>query len=67
MPSVYQNYKGFFIFLSADGDYNDCDHCNKFVTCSNGHMHKKICWPKELKFDKGKGWCGWTSNTCISK
>jgi len=47
-----------------DGDYQSCETCNGFVTCSNGLVNKMPC-PGGLVWDDSKKDCEYTSETCF--
>ena len=53
----------------ANGDYQSCYTCERFVTCSNGHYYDMPCAPNHpgqppLVWDDVKKRCEWTSSTC---
>jgi len=48
-----------------DGDYQSCDTCNGFVTCSNGLLSNMPC-PAGLVWDDSKKDCEYTSETCFA-
>ena len=47
----------------ADGDYQSCETCNGYVTCSNGELYKRPC-PAKLVWDDVEKRCEATSTTC---
>ena len=46
-----------------NGDYQSCETCNGFVTCSNGEPYERPC-PAKLVWDDVKKRCEATSTTC---
>ena len=52
----------------ADGDYQSCTTCERFVTCSNGRFHDMPCAPNDppLVWDDVKKTCEYVSTTCPS-
>ena len=53
----------------ANGDYQSCYTCERFVSCSNGHYYDMPCAPNHpgqlpLVWDDVKKRCEWTSSTC---
>jgi len=47
-----------------DGDYQSCETCNGFVTCSNGKLYNMPC-AGGLVWDDSKKDCEYTSETCF--
>ena len=46
-----------------NGDYQSCETCNGYVTCSNGESYERPC-PAKLVWDDVKKRCEATSTTC---
>lgn len=47
-----------------DGDYQSCDSCYVYVTCSNGGTYDERPCPAGLVWDDIVKRCEWQSNTC---
>ena len=47
-----------------NGDYQSCEGCNVYVTCSNGILHPNRPCPANLVWDDNLKRCEWTSTTC---
>ena len=46
-----------------DGDYQSCDTCRRYVSCSNGNFYDRPC-PAKLVWDDVKKRCEYESTTC---
>ncbi|XP_055996161.1 uncharacterized protein LOC125647708 [Ostrea edulis] len=46
-----------------DHDYQSCNTCNGYVTCSNGRLSNMTC-PGKLVWDDYNKTCEWNSTTC---
>ena len=47
-----------------DGDYQSCNGCNVYVTCSNEIIHDDRPCPDGLVWDDNLKRCEWESTTC---
>ena len=48
----------------VDGDYQSCDGCHMYITCSNGISYDKRPCPPTLVWNDNKKLCDWKSSTC---
>lgn len=48
----------------ADGDYQSCQGCMYYATCSNGILYDERPCPSDLVWDDNLKRCEWTSDTC---
>merc|ERR1711893_207758 len=48
----------------VDGDYQSCETCEGYVTCSNGFLFQRPCGAPGLVWDDGLKRCEYTSPTC---
>ena len=50
--------------VMEDGDYQACDTCTGFVTCSSSRLIRQTCGPWGQKWDDNLKECVWESETC---
>ncbi|XP_062603072.1 uncharacterized protein LOC134264808 isoform X2 [Saccostrea cucullata] len=48
----------------ADGDYQSCDTCHGYVSCTNNYIFYRNCPTVDLFWDDNKKRCEWKSETC---
>ena len=63
---AHKTYRGECVSSCSDkpnGDYQSCETCNGYVTCSNGEPYERPC-PAKLVWDDVKKRCEATSTTC---
>ena len=48
-----------------NGDYQSCDGCDVYVTCSNGLTYDNRPCPSKIVWNDKIKACDWTSPTCV--